>query len=228
MNNLYLAFDIDGTIYDVGDIVVPSFQEGIGLYIRTTGEHELPVPAREEIVRTLGMPMDEIFLTLFPSLPLEQRRILMDLCTGTLVAGIRAGGGYIFPGVPETLHLLHDRGYHLLVASNGREEYVRAILETWDIDVYFSDTMIFPGDGIQDKTAVIGRYRDILPPGARLVMIGDRYTDRDAAVANNIPFIGCAFGHAGVDELDGAVRIVHSFGEIPDAVNFIGNGGVRL
>ena len=218
---MYLAFDVDGTLYDVGDIVAPCFHEGIELYIREKVPEKLVAPSREVIVQTLGLPMDEIFHRLFPELPYPERLILMDMCTSALVRGIRAEGGYLFSGVANTLRRLYEDGFHLLVASNGRLEYVRAILETWDLQKYFSGPLILPGGDIPDKTGVIKRYLQSIPHGEQLIMIGDRFTDRDAALANGIPFIGCAFGHAGEDELQGASRIVHCFQEIPEAVKEI-------
>lgn len=219
---MYLAFDIDGTVYDVADIAVPCFEEGITLYIRQSASCRLKVPSREAIVNTLGLPMNEIFLKLFPALADRERHQLMENCTGSLVSGIRRGGGYIFDDVAPTLDLLCSWGHKCLVASNGRLEYVMAILETWDLLKYFSLPMVFPGEGIPDKTALVRRYMEIIGSGETLVMIGDRYTDRNAAEANGIPFIGCAFGHAGNQELEGADFIVRSFSGIPEAVRMVG------
>jgi len=165
--------------------------------------------------------MDEIFFRLFPDLLYTERMRLMDMCTSSLVRAIRARGGFIFDGVVETVQKLYEDGFHLLVASNGRYEYVMAILETWDLLKYFSEPMIFPGGDIPDKTALVKRYLQSIPITEQLIMIGDRFTDRDAVIANGVPFIGCAFGHAGDDELSGASRIVHSFHQIPDAVKGI-------
>ena len=73
---------------------------------------------------------------------------------------------------------------------------------------------------IKNKTDIIARYRD-LHPGRELIMIGDRYTDLAAAKENGIPFIGCAFGHAGADEIEGEKYIVDDFRDIPDMIKKI-------
>jgi len=60
-----------------------------------------------------------------------------------------------------------------------------------------------------------------LNPERELIMVGDRYTDLAAAKENGIPFIGCAFGHTGADEIEGEKYIVENFREIPEMLKKI-------
>jgi adenosylhomocysteine nucleosidase len=213
-NGIFLAFDIDGTIYDAGDILEESFRLGIETFVESGEDSSIHIPTREEITVTLGYPLGEIFMMLFPSLEIHKRNELAVLCTVNLVKMIKEKKGSLIDGVDETLKTLNSMKYNMLVASNGARAYVEAILETYDLKRYFSEPFIYPEGEIKNKTDIIGSYIK-LNPQRELVMIGDRYTDLAAARENGIPFIGCAFGHAGADEIEGEKYIVHDFREIP-------------
>ncbi len=212
-----LAFDIDGTIYDSTEIIVDAFREGISRFIKEKGE-DVKLPEYDDIVNVLGIPVDEIFRTLFPMLGEDEANILNDLCTESLVSMIRKGGGRIFEDVYSTMEALHGEGYILLTASNGRREYIEAILETHGLMKFFSGPMTYINGNIKDKSGIVGYYKDALPGNDLLIMIGDRFTDRKAASDNGVPFIGCAFGHGGDGEIAGSRWIVNKFNMIPRAV----------
>ena len=220
ITNIYIAFDIDGTIYDAGDILEESFRDGVYSFIKGGFGKSLDIPTKEEIIATLGLTLDDIFIKLFPLLTGDERVQLSLMCTDNLVNMIKEKKGSLIDGVDETLKKLHSMNYNMLVASNGARDYVEAILETYDIKKFFSEPFIYAEGKIKNKTEIIKRYLE-LNPERKLVMIGDRATDLDAAKYNNIPFIGCAFGHAGDDEIKGEKYIVNDFRDIVDVLNAI-------
>ena len=222
-SNIYLAFDIDGTIYDAGDILEESFRDGVLSFIEGGFCKSLDIPTKEEIVATLGLTLSDIFITLFPLLDESERVKLSLVCTDNLVNMIKEKKGALIDGVYETLERLNSMNFNMLVASNGARDYVEAILETYNIKRFFSEPFIYAEGSIKDKTDIIRRYIR-LNPERKLIMIGDRATDLNAAKYNNIPFIGCAFGHAGDDEIKGEKYIVHSFSEIPVMLKRMQNG----
>lgn len=219
-NGVFLAFDIDGTIYDAGDILEESFRRGIESFAEKELDISLHIPTREEITVTLGYPLNEIFMILFPSLEEHKRTELSLLCTVNLVEMIREKKGSLISGVEETVKLLSSMKYNMLVASNGAKAYVEAILETYNLKRFFSEPFIYPEGVVKNKTDIISRYMS-LNPEREIIMIGDRYTDLAAAKDNGIPFIGCAFGHAGADEIEGEKYIVEDFRDIPEMLNKI-------
>lgn len=176
-NGICLAFDIDGTIYDAGDILEESFRRGIETFINSGEDDSIRIPSREEITATLGYPLGEIFMILFPALEFHKRNELAVLCTVNLVGLIKEKKGNLIDGVAETIKALDSMKYNMLVASNGARAYVEAILETYGLKRYFSEPFIYPEGNIKNKTDIIGRYIE-LNPGKELIMIGDRYTDR--------------------------------------------------
>ena len=220
ISNIYLAFDIDGTIYDAGDILEESFREGVLSFIEGGFCKSMNIPARDEIIATLGLTLDDIFLKLFPLLDQDERIRLSVKCTDNLVNMIREKKGKLIDGVDETLKILNSMNYNMLVASNGARDYVEAILEAYNLKRFFSGPFIYAEGKIRNKSEIIRRYME-LNPERRLIMIGDRATDLAAAKDNNIPFIGCAFGHAGEDEIKDEKYIVHRFSDITEILKKI-------
>lgn len=222
-NGTFLAFDIDGTIYDAGNIIEESFRRGISI-LSAKGMCDLVrIPTKEEITATLGYPLEEIFMMLYPSVDEKTRRELSNVWTASLVDMIKEKKGSLIAGVDETVRKLGSMDFNLLVASNGARDYVEAILETYNLKNFFTEPFIFTGEKIQNKTDIISAYID-LNPGSNIIMIGDRYTDLAAARDNDIPFIGCAFGHAGIEEIEGEKYIVNDFREIPEMIKRIVEG----
>ncbi|MCL1864189.1 MAG: HAD family hydrolase [Spirochaetes bacterium] len=219
-SDIYLAFDIDGTIYDVGDILEESFRKGVISFIDMGYSKSLDIPAKDDIISTLGLTLDDIFNTLFPQLTEDEKIRLSLICTNNLVRMIREKRGRLIDGVYETLNKLHTMSFNMLVASNGARDYVEAILETYNIKRLFSEPFIYAEGDVENKTDIIRRYLE-LNPERKLIMIGDRATDLAAAKENNIPFIGCAFGHAGDDEIKGEKYIVQNFCDIINTLKAI-------
>jgi phosphoglycolate phosphatase len=220
----YLAFDIDGTIYDAAPIVVDAFSNGIMRSSVMLGKTDMEPPAKDTILSLVGSPAEEIFSTFFPGLSPEELIIVGNACNDSFIDIISNGGGHLMEGAYEVLRDFHNDGYIILTASNGRREYVESILKTHGLEVFFSSPLYFVEGDITDKRYILPLYKRLLSPNDILIMIGDRESDRAAAYRNNVPFIGCAFGHAGDTEIKGERWIVNSFREIPQAVDEIEAG----
>ncbi|OQA99911.1 MAG: bifunctional 5'-methylthioadenosine/S-adenosylhomocysteine nucleosidase/phosphatase [Spirochaetes bacterium ADurb.Bin218] len=217
---IFLAFDIDGTIYDAGDILEEAFAEAILLCTKQGLCKESVLPSKESIVATLGFPIDKICSMLFPHLPRETRDYLGQKWTENLVYLIKDKKGKLIEGVEEVIPQLFNRGYELLVASNGVRAYIEAILFTYNLTQFFSPFSLYAEGDLSNKSEIIAEYKKILK-SSKIIMIGDRITDLDAARLNNLPFIGCAFGHAGAEEISGQKFIASKFTEILDLIESI-------
>ncbi len=219
----YIALDIDGTLFDSTHIVAISFREGIQNWCAANLDHDVAVPEGEVIMRLVGMPAGYIFSTLFPDATIEQQYQLLDYCTAALCDAIREGKGHVFNGAVSTLRKLHGDGYGLLAASNGQRDYIEAILETHDIADLFSPWTTLEEIKVESKVELVSHYIATYGEENTFIMVGDRSSDLEAARANNIPFIGCAFGHAS-DEIAGYGHTVHHFPDIPLAIREIEKG----
>jgi len=216
----FITLDIDGTLFDSTSIVTLSFREGIQNWCLENYSNELSLPTGDEIMKLVGQPAAYIFSTLFPGISTSQQYQLMDYCTAALCDAIRSGDGHIFSNAVVTLRQLHNAGYGLLVASNGQRDYIKAILETHEISHLFSPWTTLEEKGIHGKHELVAHYISTYGKHNNYIMVGDRYSDREAAEKNNIPFIGCAFGHA-AEEIAGCRWTAHNFSQIPVRINEI-------
>lgn len=215
--NIYLAFDIDGTIFDAGEILLTAIEQGSDKLKNLRPELNISTPTMQQITSTLGYPLPEIFRMLYPELDSEGRRLYAEIWTENLVSLILARKGILIDGAERIIPQLHAEGFTMLVASNGAREYVEAVLAAYNLKKYFSEPFLYAADGYGTKSGIVKEYMKVLEPGT-FIMIGDRITDLDAARDNSIPFIGCAFGHAGIEEIGGEKYIVHGLDEVPGMV----------
>ncbi len=215
-----LAFDIDGTIFDCGDIVGDAFAEGARVFGTKYGM-DLPVYSGEEIMSVVGIPTGEIFRRLYPSVTPGRQGELMDLAQEALSAMVRGGGGILFDGVKPVMKKLHDECFSIHAASNGTIDYITAILETHGLMRYFYQPLTVLGGSVTSKSDIVRNIIAHASPGETVIMIGDRSSDLEAARNNGIPFIACAFGHMGESEIEGERWIARRFADIPGLVERI-------
>lgn len=216
---IQIAFDIDGTVFDCSDILVPAFADGIKNFAEENPLKNIKVPEHSAIVATLGMPTDLIFETLFPQLSKNDCLQINYLCVHQLAVMVKAGGGFLYDGVVDVFNELSRAGYKLVIASNGKLEYIEAILQYYNLLNLVQRPIVVLNETITSKGLILKEY--IAHFSGSTIMIGDRSSDIDAAAFNSVPFIGCVYGHAGNTEISGAKYIVHNFYEIPSAIKEI-------
>ena len=211
---MWIAFDMDGTLFDCGDIIVDAYVRASETFMRETGI-TLPLPTREMILSVIGNTADTFFLKLFPGLDSTLYPLIDRHCTRELSASVRRGEGLLYDGVAEMMHALAAEGHKLLIASNGQHEYITAILETYSLDRYLAAPVkVVNYNEVKTKSDILAWYKKNLLITETFVMVGDRSSDLKAARDNNAFFIGCAFGHAGDDEVKGADVIVHKITDV--------------
>ena len=95
-----IIFDFDGTLGDTRRNIVTTMQ-------MTIAELHLPNRSEEECAATIGLPLAECFRTLFPDIQEE----LIPQCAETyrrfFTENLKAIQPEAFPGVVETLSVLH-------------------------------------------------------------------------------------------------------------------------
>ncbi|MBQ2107382.1 MAG: HAD hydrolase-like protein, partial [Bacteroidales bacterium] len=106
-----IILDFDGTLGDTREIILRTNKELLTL-------KGYPIPSDRVILDTVGLPLEQCFLAMFPDFPREKlpewvaayRQIFEDLRSTV--------GPSLFPGVMETLEQLYRKGYRLSVASS--------------------------------------------------------------------------------------------------------------
>ncbi len=209
---------MDGTLYDCSGAIEEAYARAADFLSKESGK-EVPPPKIDMIRSVLGNTMDNFFTPLFPSMGREWLKRIDEVCTRELMINVRAGKGELYSGVHDTFEKLKNSGWGILIASNGQREYLDAILETYDLGRFIAHEPVTVNyTAIKSKGDILAEYIRLFNMKKRLVMVGDRKSDMVAARENGVYFIGCAFGHAGDDEISGADAIVYNMKEIESAL----------
>lgn len=214
-----VLFDMDGTMLKTENIAIPAFQMTFA-ELRKRGLYSGETPSEEKFLKQLGNTLEAIWETILPNTDWETRLLADRIMLESELEIIRSGGLTFFPGVEDTLRLLKKKGYDLFVASNGLENYISAIVEHSGFGELFTD--LYSAGRFQTKTKVdlvAKLLRDY--PVTTGCMVGDRKSDVEAGIKNNLPTIGCLFGYGGQKELEGATYIIESFSELPAIIQLI-------
>jgi phosphoglycolate phosphatase len=125
-----------------------------------------------------------------------------------------------FPGAVEALETLKGAGATLAVCTTKREHFARKLLQTLDLDKYFSG--LAGGDTFPHRKPHPAHLTGTIDLAggdpARAVMVGDTEFDVFTARAAEIPVIGVSFGYAAKPIASYAPdTIIDSFAELPVA-----------
>lgn len=114
-------FDLDGTLWDTTEACAVGWNAALD-ELRLA--HRPVTPA--DIASIMGLPHDEIFARVFPTLNEEQHRELAPVCFRQEEAAIRRLGGRLYPGVAESLL---DLKQPLAIVSNCQPGYIELFLD---------------------------------------------------------------------------------------------------
>ncbi|MHC4211060.1 MAG: HAD family hydrolase [Planctomycetota bacterium] len=215
-----LIFDLDGTLFHTETVTVPAARAAFAA-------HGLTPPDDTEICSFIGRPSAEYDAWLRTLCPPADAANVLKAATERELELIPAHGR-LYPGVPEALAELRGAAARLAVCSNGSRRYVVAVLAAHGIDGFF-DVVRFrkltDTSKLQMARELIGQLRS--SPRQPGVIIGDRDNDIEAAHANGLLAVGCAYGYGADGELDGADTVATGPAEIPGLIHGLleGTGG---
>jgi phosphoglycolate phosphatase len=118
-----------------------------------------------------------------------------------------------YPGVQETLDVLHRRGMKLAVCTNKATALTRTILQRLSLEGYF--TRVVGGDGLPfrkpDPRVLFEVLTKLQIPAASSVLVGDSEVDAATAKAAGVPFVLMTHGyHRGpVGEIPCVIALDH-------------------
>ena len=208
-------FDFDGTLHDSMAIYGPAFRKAYA-WLVSEGHMPLCEFSDEWIGQWLGWTTEDMWTTFAPGLPEKIWCKAAEIVGNEMDSLTEQGKARLFPGVPEMLAHLQKAGYQMAFLSNCRTRYCDVHREMFGLDAWFDayycaeDFHDIPKWGIYQRVA--GRH------AVPQVMVGDRFHDREVAAKAGIPFIGCAYGFGSAGELNGAMKVVESPAQIPEAV----------
>jgi phosphoglycolate phosphatase-like HAD superfamily hydrolase len=208
-----MLFDLDGTLFQSETILVPAYERTFEK-LQEMGLHVGEVPPVERMLACLGMMLDAIWDRIWPGMPEQTKRVADDIFMKYQLEALEGGLGRLYPGVAETLQALHDAGVRLFVASNGQEKYVDRVVDRLGLGDLFEDLYSAGKYQTASKVDLVRMLLDRYEVKTAW-MVGDRSSDVEAGLANELVVIGCAYATFGAPaELDGSTVIIRTFDEL--------------
>ncbi|SFJ91519.1 adenosylhomocysteine nucleosidase [Halobacillus dabanensis] len=206
-----LIFDMDGTLFQTDKILEFSLEDTFNdLRSRGQWDKETPIEKYREI---MGVPLPTVWDTLLPHHSEDIREHANSYFLKRLIANIREGKGALYPHVKEVFCDLKEKGCSIYIASNGLTEYLKAIIDHYQLNHWVTETFSIEQIQSLDKADLVGsileKYRM-----DKAVVVGDRLSDIQAAKNNGLISVGCHFDFAKEEELSEADLIIHDLREL--------------
>ena len=196
-----VIFDVDGTLHDTFRWWTPVIQAGIQRFAEQEGiTLELPDQASAEAV--VGNRDAGVWGPFLPDGMKDRWRDLRSVVIPMEVAEISRGVDYLFPGVRELLTHLREVGVAVALASNCRDGYFRGVKEGQGLGDLVDHAFCLDSEGVDSTTDMLRLARAAVGAG-RVVMVGDRDADQDAAAAAQVPFLWRHNDRFPLDGVDG-------------------------
>lgn len=209
----YLLFDLDGTLTDPKEGITKSVQHAL----RHFG---IEIADPDTLTPYIGPPLIPSFME-FHGLTRDQAEEALVVYRERF-STVGLFENEVLDGIPKMLKALKEKGLYVAVASSKPEEYVRRILEHFDLLQYFDEVV---GASMGEKRSA---KKDIIEEALRrmgrassdrdILMIGDRKHDVEGAKLCGLDSLGVYTGFAPEGELEeaGATYVFHTVGEMAD------------
>ena len=223
----YIIFDFDGTIGDSQSLIVKTLQD-------TMRARKLEVKSDEACAKTIGLRLDEAFVSLFGMSAEEgmecaatYREIFLDNKKTMIVQP--------FPHVIETLRELHRQGFILGMASSRNHCSLDGYVHQMQLENIFSS--IVAGDDVEHVKPepdmvfkALGEMLGMKNPGAsaegenikdvltETLVVGDMNFDVDMAHHAGCKTCAVTYGNGTREQLASAEFIIDDFAELLELV----------
>lgn len=193
----HILFDLDGTLTDPA--------EGItGAVAYSLQKMGITPPPRKELECFIGPPLDEAYGSKFGLAGPELEQAVVYFREYFAPKGIWENE--LYPGIPEMLGTLKDKGFTLYVATSKPAQFATQILRHFHIDGFFTDVQGSPlthhGLPKAEIIRMVLSGTDIAPHAA--VMVGDRKHDVLGAQQTGLSSVGVLYGYGSLEELQNA------------------------
>ncbi len=201
-----VAFDLDGTLLRSATYAVDAVLEGLHAvllrYGHAEGAEPQGMPSREAVRERIGQPFHTFYAGLLPQALAEDAAVAEELhreiYARELVA-IQSGRAELFDGAERTLAALSEAGYALALISNASTSYFEAVIEAHRLRRFFRYCECLGTARQRPKAAMLSTALEQL--GARrAVMVGDKASDFEAALAHGFPSIAMRHGYGTTEE----------------------------
>ncbi|MBO4339870.1 MAG: HAD family hydrolase [Bacteroidales bacterium] len=210
-----IIFDFDGTLADTRELIVRTNQEAMRRL-------RYPVASEAAIVATIGLPLKESILALFPDLPEEEIPVWIRVYREVFESLKSQIVPVLFPHVRETLSLLHSRGLILSVASSRGTESLNGFLKDMGIAPYIS--YVLGADDVAHPKPhpepVLKTLNDLSVNASEALVVGDMPVDIQMGLGAGAHTCGVTLGNSDRAALlaSGAHFVIDGFEELPGII----------
>lgn len=189
-----VVFDLDGTLCDAEDGIVSSVKYAME-------QLDCPIPENVDLREVVGPPLRDSFehLLMVPGDQVENAMTIYRRDFSERGMFLYS----VYPHIRSILHMLHENGVHVALATSKPLWLAKDVLEYFGLDGDFTRIV-----GEQDGERKLGKaelIRRALPDRYKhAAMVGDRKFDVEGAKANGIDAIGAAYGCGTEEELTDA------------------------
>lgn len=186
-----ILFDLDGTLLDSAELIITAFQETCRFHLGLDIDRGL-------ILRAWARPIRERFHALAPDRDEELSQDYLER-----YVALHDRYARLFPGVPQTLQALSDRGYPMAIVTSKRRATTRAALDAFDLARWCSAVIVDEDTRRHkpDPEPVHAAAGQLGVTAAETLMVGDTPFDvaagRDAGAAT----AGALWGAVDADAL---------------------------
>ena len=128
-----IIFDLDGTLWDTSEKVMPAWNIVLKRYPELNKQI-----TQEEMNSFFGKTIDEIAKMMLPDTEEQKRLDIMKECCREEQEYLSKYGGVLYPGLEKTLQELNKK-YSLYIVSNCQDGYLQTFLNFHKLNSYFAD-----------------------------------------------------------------------------------------
>lgn len=193
-----IVFDLDGTILDTESFII----DGINYSLKKL---DLPEKGKDEIIEKIGLESDTFYNELFYEYEEDEvKNIKKEIYTQKDI--FIKEKGKLYDKMEDVIKKLHEKDYKLHICSNGKIDYIENILEHFHLKKYFSTIKAYEKFKTKENHLLEIMKEENTD---KLIFVGDRYIDFEAAKNTGNISIGVSHGF-GKEELKKADYVVEN------------------
>ena len=194
-----IIFDFDGTLGDTRRNIVTTMQ-------MTIAELHIPNRSEEECAATIGLPLAGCFRTLFPNIQDEMIPRCAETYRRLFNENMKTIQPQAFPGVVETLSILHQKDFTLTIASSRSRNSLTELTHNMGIAGYVS--YLLGADDVKEAKPkpepVLKTLADMHYDASETLVVGDMAVDILMGVNAGTKTCGVTWGNGTREELENA------------------------